>query len=219
DAKNVAGDRFYVPAEGAHIQKINGYYYVSLISWPAGKGRTQLTYRSDSLLGKYTGKVSLQHNGIAQGGLIDTPDGDWYGFLFKDHGSVGRIPVLVPVKWKNNWPVYGINGGVPGQLHIQAEDKGICGIVSSDEFTGEAGSEHYNDETSILSGLSLVWQWNHNPDPDHWSLNERPGYLRLTNAELDTSFVETRNTLTQRTFGPRCTGTVLMDTKNMKDGD
>src|SRR5699024_11081243 len=36
---------------------------------------------------------------------------------------------------------------------------------------------------------------------------------------LDSSFVDTRNTLTQRTFGPRCTGTILMDTQNMKDGD
>lgn len=219
DAKKVAGDRFYVPAEGAHVKKINGFYYVSLISWPAGKGRTQLTYRSDSLLGTYTGKVSLQDDGVAQGGLIDTPEGDWYGFLFKDHGSVGRIPVLVPVKWEDNWPVFGINGEVPDQLDIPVGDEGIGGIVLSDEFDGEAGPERYNDETSILEGMSLVWQWNHNPAPDYWSLGERPGHLRLTNFELDTSLADTRNTLTQRTFGPRCTGTILMDTQKMKDGD
>ncbi|GAA5522149.1 glycoside hydrolase 43 family protein [Aliifodinibius salicampi] len=219
DSKSIAGDKFYVPAEGAHIRKINGYYYVSLISWPAGDGRTQLTYRSDSLLGEYTGKVSLQDDGIAQGGLIDTPEGDWYGFLFQDHGSVGRIPQLVPVHWENNWPIFGINGEVPEQLDIQAEDDDPAGIVGSDEFDGNAGPAQYNEETSILKGLSLVWQWNHNPDSDHWSLNERPGYLRLTNAEFDTSWVDTRNTLTQRTFGPQSTGTVLMDIQHMKNGD
>lgn len=219
DSKNIAGDKFYVPAEGAHVKKINGYYYVSLISWPAGDGRTQLTYRSDSLLGTYTGKVSLQDDGIAQGGLIDTPEGKWYGFLFKDHGSVGRIPVVVPVKWENDWPVFGIDGKVPDQLDIEAKDEGLSGIVASDEFDGENSPEQYNEETSILTGLPLVWQWNHNPDPNHWSLKERPGYLRLTNGELDTSFVDTRNTLTQRTFSPRCTGSILIDTKNMKDGD
>jgi beta-xylosidase len=219
DSKSIAGDRFYVPAEGAHIRKINDYYYVSLISWPAGDGRTQLTYRSDSLLGEYTGRVSLQDDGIAQGGLIDTPDGDWYGFLFQDHGSVGRIPQLVPVHWENNWPVFGIDGEVPNQLDIQTKEKNIPGIVASDEFDGEAGPAQYNSETEIIQGLSLVWQWNHNPDPEHWSLDERPGYLRLINAEIDTGWVNTRNTLTQRTFGPQCTGTILMETQNMKNGD
>ncbi|WP_340105932.1 glycoside hydrolase family 43 protein [Rhodohalobacter sp. 8-1] len=219
DSKSIAGDQFYVPAEGVHIKKINGYYYVSLISWPAGDGRTQLTYRSDSLLGEYTGRVSLQYEGIAQGGLIDTPDGDWYAFLFQDHGAVGRIPQLVPVRWENDWPIFGVDGEVPKLLNIQAEDDDPAGIVSSDEFDGDAGPAQYNDETEILSGLSLAWQWNHNPDSEHWSLDERLGYLRLTNAEIDTSWVNTRNTLTQRTFGPQCTGTVLMDTQNMKDGD
>jgi len=219
DSKSIAGDKFYVPAEGAHIKKVNGYYYVSLISWPAGDGRTQLTYRSDSLLGTYTGRVSLQDDGIAQGGLIDTPQGNWYGFLFQDHGSVGRIPHLVPVHWEDDWPVYGTDGEVPDQLKINTEEKELPGIVSSDEFDGKAGPDKYNQETSILEGLSLVWQWNHNPDSNFWSLEERPGYLRLTNGERDTSLVDTRNTLTQRTFGPQSTGTVLVDVKNMKNGD
>lgn len=219
DAKKIAGTEFYVPAEGSHIKKVNGYYYVSLISWPAGVMRTQLTYRSDSLLGTYTGKIALQDDGVAQGGLIDTPEGDWYGFLFKDHGSVGRIPMLVPVKWKNDWPIFGVNGKVPEQLDIPVDQDNFSGVVSSDEFDGKAGPDLYNDETSILSGLSLAWQWNHNPDADFWSLDDHRGYLRLTNAELDTSWVGTRNTLTQRTFGPQCTGTILMDTQNMKDGD
>lgn len=219
DSKSIAGDNFYVPAEGVHIRKINDYYYVSLISWPAGDGRTQLTYRSDSLLGDYTGRISLQYNGIAQGGLIDTPEGDWYGFLFQDHGSVGRIPQLVPVHWENDWPIFGIDGEVPEQLDAQTEDNDPVGVIASDEFDGEAGPAQYNDETKILMGLSLAWQWNHNPDADHWSLDERPGFLRLTNFEIDTSWADTRNTLTQRSFGPQSTGTILMDVKNMKDGD
>lgn len=219
DAKKIAGTEFHVPAEGAHILKMNGYYYVSLISWPAGGMRTQLTYRSDSLLGTYTGKIALQYDGVAQGGLIDTPDGEWYGFLFKDHGSVGRVPMLVPVTWENDWPLFGIDGKVPAELNIEADVESHAGVVSSDEFDGKAGPGRYNYATSILSGLSLAWQWNHNPDPQHWSLDDRAGYLRLTNAELDTSWVETRNTLTQRTFGPQCTGTVLMDIQNMQNGD
>ena len=45
--------------------------------------------------------------GVAQGGLIDTPAGDWYALLFQDHGAVGRTPFLVPVKWEEGWPILG----------------------------------------------------------------------------------------------------------------
>ncbi len=67
--------------------------------------------------------------------------------------------------------------------------------------------------------LPLVWQWNHNPDNSLWSVTERKGYLRLTTGRLDTSFLLARNTLTQRTIGPVCTGSTSLDVSNMKDGD
>ena len=212
-------DEFYVPAEGAHIQKIEDAYFVTLITWPATGMRTQLVYRSNELLGDYVGNIVFQDNGVAQGGLIDTPEGDWYGFMFKDHGSVGRIPMIVPVTWKDGWPVFGENGKMPKQLRIKAGNKGVPGIVASDEFNGDSGPDRYNEETEILKGLSLVWQWNHVPNAEYWSLDERPGYLRLTNGEIATGFTDTRNMLTQRTFGPQCTGTVRMDFSNLNDGD
>jgi beta-xylosidase len=65
----------------------------------------------------------------------------------------------------------------------------------------------------------LVWQWNHNPDNNLWSITERKGYLRLKTGRIDTLFLKSRNTLTQRTFGPQCSGSTLVDVSNMKDGD
>ena len=44
------------------------------------------------------------------------PNGKWYAYLFRDFGSVGRIPYLVPVIWENGWPVLGENGKVPQHL-------------------------------------------------------------------------------------------------------
>ena len=41
---------------------------------------------------------------------METPDGEWYGLMFQDHGAVGRVPVLVPVTWQNDWPMLGVNG-------------------------------------------------------------------------------------------------------------
>jgi beta-xylosidase len=43
--------------------------------------------------------------------------------------------------------------------------------------------------------------------------------LRLTTGRVDTDFVSARNTLTQRTFGPECSGTTAIDISNIKDGD
>jgi hypothetical protein len=44
----------------------------------------------------------LDDRGIAQGGLIDTRDGKWYAYLFKDNGAVGRVSYLVPVTCNGN---------------------------------------------------------------------------------------------------------------------
>ncbi|MBN1763786.1 MAG: family 43 glycosylhydrolase [Sedimentisphaerales bacterium] len=209
DASLVAGPNVGLKAEGSHLYKINGKYYIFLITWPKGGMRTELVFRSDHLTGPYVGKVALSDRGIAQGGIVETPKGDWYAMLFRDSGAVGRIPWLVPVTWEDGWPVFGIYGNVPEVLDIMAEPQDIPGIVASDEFNRSAQDPE----------LPLEWQWNHNPDSSYWSIGERPGYLRLTNGRIDTSILDTKNTLTQRTFGPECSARVAMDTGNMKNGD
>ncbi|MFB5066164.1 MAG: glycoside hydrolase 43 family protein [Candidatus Wallacebacter cryptica] len=202
----VAGPNIGLPAEGAHIRKINGKYYIFLITWPRGGMRTQLCFRADHITGPWEGRVVLQDAGIAQGGLVDTPDGRWYALLFGDRGAVGRIPYLVPVRWEDDWPVFGIDGHVPRELDIAA--KAELKIVSSDEFDQGDNSQ-----------LPLVWQWNHNPDHRFWSLSERPGCLRLKTGHVCSGFLEARNSLTQRTFGPVCSGVIAVETSGMRDGD
>jgi len=209
DASLVAGTNVGLKAEGSHLYKINGKYYIFLITWPKGGMRTELVFRSEHLTGPYEGKVALSDRGIAQGGIVETPEGDWYAMLFRDSGAVGRIPYLVPVTWEDDWPVFGINGNVPEVLDIMAVPHDIPGIVASDEFDRSAGDP----------ALPLEWQWNHNPDSSYWSIAERPGYLRLTNGRIDTSILDTKNTLTQRTFGQECSASIAMDIGNMKNGD
>ncbi|MGO5012435.1 glycoside hydrolase family 43 protein [Niallia sp. Sow4_A1] len=196
-------------AEGTHIQKVNGYYYVFTITWPKNGYRTQLVHRACAIDGDYEGRIALNDPmGIAQGGIIDTLNGDWYGFLFCDYGAAGRMPCLVPVIWEDDWPVFGENNRVSKQIPIpfpEQESKNY--IVSSDEFNYMSDS------------LALVWQWNHNPDNTKWSLTARPGYLRLIAGSTCSNLEEAKNTLTQRTFGPKCTGSIAMDVRGMKDGD
>ncbi len=209
NATRVAGPNLGLPAEGSQMWKINGKYYLFNITWPRGGMRTAIVHRADKITGPYEGRVALQDKGVAQGGLIDTPQGDWYAYLFRDSGAVGRIPYLVPVKWEDGWPVLGVDGKVPDTLNLPASKGLIPGIVASDEFDRQAGDR----------ALPPVWQWNHNPDNEFWSLTQRPGFLRLTTGRVDADFLAARNTLTQRTFGPECSGTVSIDVSNMKDGD
>ncbi|HSC52959.1 MAG TPA: glycoside hydrolase 43 family protein [Phnomibacter sp.] len=205
----IEGKRGGLGAEGSQLFKVNDKYYLFNITWPPGGMRTVVIHRADKITGPWEGKIGLQDLGVAQGGLIDKPDGTWYAYLFRDFGAVGRIPYLVPVNWKDGWPVLGVGGKVPATLDLPANKSLIPGIVASDEF-----SRKKNDPA-----LPLVWQWNHNPDNSLWSVTARKGFLRLTTGRIDTNFLQARNSLTQRTIGPVCTGTIALDVSNMKDGD
>jgi beta-xylosidase len=125
--------------------------------------------------------------------------------LFQDHGAVGRIPVLVPVNWDDGWPILGENGKVPNKMPLPANRYYSKDIIVSDEFDQE--------------NLALQWQWNHNPVDSHWSLTARQDWLRLTASSVCNCLSDARNTLTQRTFGPVCSGSVLIDVSSMKNGD
>lgn len=204
-----AGNTIMLGAEGSQLFRHNGKYYLFNICWPRGGMRTVVIHRADKITGPWEGRIGLQDLGVAQGGLIDTPDGRWFAYLFRDFGGVGRIPYLVPVRWEEGWPVLGENGKVPENLDLPAYKRLMPGLVQSDEFSRKKGD----------AALPLVWQWNHNPDNTLWSVRERNGYLRLKTGRIDTSFVLARNTLTQRTIGPECSGTTALDVSNLKDGD
>lgn len=82
------------------------------------------------------------------------------------------------------------------------------------------------------SNLDLAWQWNHAPDNRYWSLTDREGWLRMTTGKVVTGayshrgsagelawLEEARNTLSQRTFGPRQSVETKLDISGMNDGD
>lgn len=213
DASLVAAPKIGLPAEGTQLFKINGMYYLCNITWPPNDMRTQIVHRADKIDGPYQGRIILKDQGIAQGGLIDTPSGDWYAYLFQDCGAVGRIPFLIPLKWEDGWPLLGINGKAPTMLNISRKTDRVNNIVASDEF------ERTPSIGETCEAFPLAWQWNHNPDNRFWSLTERPNWLRLKTGRIDKSLLEARNTLTQRTFGPKCSATTLIDVSNIKNGD
>ena len=199
--------------EGSHIYKINGKYYVFFIhSDPKVWKRIEACFMSDSLEGEFIGGDILNddlgyHNqGVAQGGIVDTPNGEWYGILFQDRAAVGRIPVLVPMTWNNDFPVFGIDGKVPSQLTTKSarEDYIYEPLVGSDDFTHP---------------LKSYWQWNHQPDLDYCSVDYESGCYRIQTNKLSTNVTQAVNTLTQRMRFPSCEAYVTVDGSKLRNGD
>jgi len=198
--------------EGSRMIKKDGKYYLLMISWPRGGIRREVCYRADRIEGPYEKKVILETPfgglgaGVAQGTIFDTPEGEWYGFIFQDRDGLGRAPMLMPCTWVDGWPMLGDKDGkVPERMQKPLQGEPVKGITKSDDF--KEGK------------LGLHWQWNHNPVDDAWSLSECPGYLRLKTNKVVESIYTARNTITQRMEGPQSTATVCIDLKGMKDGD
>ena len=209
NATSVAGGKPGLPAEGSQMIKKDGKYYLFNITWPQNDVRTELIHRADNITGPYEGRVFLKDRGIAQGSIIETPQGNWYAYMFRDFGAVGRIPHLIHVEWIDAWPVVSNTGVVPENLDIPLMKDNLSTIIASDEFERKKG------EAKLL----LVWQWNHNPDNSLWSVDVRKGYLRLITGRIDNDVVHAKNTLTQRTFGPESAASIAIEIDNMKIGD
>ena len=199
--------------EGSRVIKHNGKYYLLMIShvYAPGRHRREVCYRADDIHGPWEKQVILESEfgGFsyeAQGTIVDTEDGDWYGIIFQDRGGVGRVLTLMPCRWINGWPMLGDeNGKVPDTVRALKNGEPKTGIVKSDDFEN--------------SKLGLHWQWNHNPIDNAWSLTERPGFLRLKTSRVVPNIYLAPNSLTQRMMGPTSSASVCIDLSHLKDGD
>lgn len=206
--------------EGSHFYKINGKYYITFIHWPKNPGmRAEAVFTCDTVDGEYKGKDVLCddrgyfHMGVAQGGIVDTPNGKWYAILFQDSGAVGRIPVLMPVHWEEDFPVFGVNGKIPEQIDVASSRPYYRyePLYTSDSF-------NYDVSKTQNPKLKLQWQWNHAPQKDLWKILPGGG-LRLKTGKLCINLSQAQNTLTQRMMFPKCEAEVTVDASEIKEGD
>ncbi len=215
--------------EGTHFYKINGKYYLFFIHSLRDRWmRTQACFVSDSIDGVFSGGDVLVDDrgycgqGVAQGGIVDTPDGAWYAVLFQDHGAVGRIPVLVPVTWEAGYPVFGKDRRIPQQFEVPCEKAEYVyePLVQSDDFRTESGlSEEKERERYGCYGLKSVWQFNHEPDLQLVRQDTERGVLWIETGKICQSLLQAPNVLTQRMLFPCCAGEVTVDASALRVGD
>ena len=210
--RDAPGD--FLGYEGSHIYKINGKYVLFLIhSRPWKWFRTQACFISDRPDSVWAGGDVLESDldnlgsGVAQGGIVDTPDGKWFSILFQDHGAAGRIPVLVPVSWNRfGYPVFGPVDKEIGNGSTRP-DYQYRPLVESDDFS--------TAETGTL--LKPCWQFNHEPRME--CLETGGGYYRIKTDKISRTMEYARNTITQRTVIPRCAAEVTLDASAIREGD
>ncbi len=209
--------------EGTHFYKINGKYYLFFIhslrdQWK----RVEACFVADSLEGEFVGgdvlndDIGYCNQGVAQGGIVDTPDGEWYGILFQDRGAVGRIPVLVPVHWEKDYPVFGVNGKVPETFPATSNkpEYEYHALITSDDFMGTGNVQEYGS-----FGLKSAWQFNHEPELSLTKLDTEKGIWKVTTGKLCEDVTQAKNTITQRMLYPGCIGEILVNGSALKDGD
>ena len=140
-----------------------------------------------------------------QGGIVQYGDGSWWALFMQDFHSIGRTVCLMPITWKDGWPMVGLEGNLgraPRTWFKPGEAPSCAPYQRSDNFDAPR--------------IGRIWQWNHNPDDRMWSL--RKGRLRLQTMPAE-QLMWARNTLTQRVIGPRSIATVELSVKGLKDGD
>jgi len=213
--------------EGHHLYKVNGKYY-DLSAIPGGTVN-QVVACADSIDGPWTVTTMVDGESLGvtvatpsraqandrglwlhQGGMCDTPSGQWWSIIMSDHGSAGRMVSLVPITWDNGFPLIGL----PGNLRRAPN----TWIKPNTGYT-QAPTPAYVPDDDFNSGkLNPHWQWNHVPDDSKWSLTEKPGVLRLHSLPA-ADFFNARNSLCQRPPGPESVMTVELDTSGLITGD
>lgn len=215
------GTQTQITIEGPKVYKRESYYYIFA---PAGgvKYGWQTVLRSKHIEGPYEEKIVMEQkdtsiNGPHQGAWVDTVNNEEWFIHFQDRGFYGRIVHLQPVRWKDNWPIIGVE-----------EDENNCGkpcIIHEKPQGLSAGTLSYleADDEFDKAKLSLQWQWLGNHKEAFYTLTERASYLRLfaLNEGKEDSVLlwNASNVLTQKFISPDFVTEILLDYSNLRSGE
>lgn len=175
-------------AEGPHIYKKDGWYYLMAAEGGTEEAHSETIARSNDIWGPYYSHPAnpiLAHanaagqqnpiQGVGHADMVRAHDGSWWmvfhGYRTVTSGGVhhtlGRETCLAPVSWpRNGWPQVNGNGTVTVEMRVPT--------LPLQPFTGGPSRVGFDDR------LDLEWNYVQYPVPGRYSLDARPGYLRLT---------------------------------------
>ncbi len=175
--------------EGPHIYRVGEWYYLNCAEGGTGPGHSQVILRARSPWGPYepyAGNPILTQrdlpadrpNPITNAGhadLVETPDGSWWAVFLAsrpytgDRYNTGRETFLLPVTWKDGWPVI-LEAGKPIPTTLAGpKNMGGTGDLLSGNFTRR-------DE---FDGAKLAPEWLQVHVPKQNWMNLREGTLEI----------------------------------------
>lgn len=224
DAKSIDRDNARLVNDG-HWREANklikhgDWYYLVFSEHVPGIGRYVMARRTKDLSkGFDAGEerqlnyACLESNEPNQGGIIEGEPGKWY--FFTHHGTGdwgGREASLLPVTWIDGWPIIGRPdehniGLMQWQVPLPALPKSEASYIASEQFDS--------------SELHPLFQWNHQPRKDFYSLSERKGWLRLKafRPVEKGNIMKAGNTLSYRVIRFEGSAEIKLDISKMTDG-
>jgi alpha-N-arabinofuranosidase len=173
-----------VYAEGPHLYRRGGYYYLVLAEGGTEHNHAVTVARSEQVTGPYRNNPAnpvLTHRhlgreqpivGTGHADLVQTPAGDWHAVLLalRPYGgpfcNLGRETFLASVVWEDDWPI--VN---PGAGRLLAE---FPAPLPPHPWPPEPPVDDFD-----AAVLAPVWNMLRTPREEIFSLTARPGHLRL----------------------------------------
>lgn len=180
--------------EGPHIFKRQGWYYLNCAEGGTGPQHSQVILRSRKVWGPYT---PYEHNPIltqrdlpadrahpitnaGHADLVEAPDGSWWATFLasrnygQTHYNTGRETFLLPVEWKDGWPVI-----LKPEIEIPYVAAGPSFLVGKQTQAPSTGNFTWRDEFD-QNTLGRAWMFLRGPS-DAWAdLTREPGQLSIT---------------------------------------
>jgi len=169
--------------EGPHLYFQNGWYYLLLSEGGTEYGHMITMARAKSPWGPFepcARNPLLTHRSyyspiqaLGHADLVESASGAWFAVCLgiRPNGyppcyHLGRETFLCPVTWTDDgFPEIGNGGRIALEMATSLELEPVSAEPARDDFTSQK--------------LGLCWNYLRNPDSELYSLDERPGYLRL----------------------------------------
>ncbi len=213
--RNIWGGTGDIWAEGPHLYKINGKYYLMISEGGTSYEHMVTIARSDSPWGpfesnpdnpilthRYRPKSPIQVVGHAD--IVQTPDGGWLVCLaIRPQGGrfhhIGRETFLAPVEWTDKgWPVVNNNNAIEFTMTAPK-------LPQHTWPKPPARDDFDNDK------LAMQWNYLRNPYEDNYSLSQRPGYLRLYGSAVTFDDQDSPTFVGRRQTDFTCTASTLLE--------
>lgn len=223
EMKKIWGGTGGVWAEGPHMFKKDGRYYLMISEGGTSYNHCVTIARSDSPWGPFeacphnpilTHRKRPEHpvQALGHADVVETPDGWWAVFLgIRPQGGqfhhLGRETYLAPVTWNEaGWPTIGNEGAIEFEMAApKLASHESPQSPTRDEFDADA--------------LALDWNFLRNPRDGDWSLTERPGYLRLHGSAKTPSDQDSPAFVGRRQTGLACRASTQLEFNPTRDGD